>query len=460
MGLDTIVYEILDYIPKINFRKSYQNESVSLFETTIRYIGGMLAGYDLLTGPFSSLATNMTTEVNSLLQKSTNLANILAYAFNTSSGVPYNDLYINNGTYADDEPVNGIATIGTLVLEWTRLSDLSGNANFAQLAQKGESYLLNPQPSWAEPFPGLVGTNVNITTGEFLDATGGWVGGDDSFYEYLLKMYVYDQSRFANYRDRWIAAADSTIANLASHPLTKQNITYLAEFANTSRIETSEELACFDGGNFILGGLVLGEQKYTDFGLALAAGCYNTYTSTATGIGPEVFSWNASTVPKAQAQFFDEHGFYITNSAYVLRPEFIESLYYAYRATGNTTYQDWSWQTFLAINRTTHVGSGYSDINNVNVEGGGGFANVQESFFFAEVLKYAYLIHADDGPYQVQYQGQQQFVFNTEAQYVSPFLFLTSCTGTLTDFRVVHSRSKERRYRDDTGLVRCSVGAM
>lgn len=48
-------------------------------------------------------------------------------------------------------------------------------------------------------------------------------------------------------------------------------------------------MACFDGGNFILGGLVLNEQKYTDFGIALTEGCRNTYVSTVTGIGPEAF---------------------------------------------------------------------------------------------------------------------------------------------------------------------------
>ena len=45
--------------------------------------------------------------------------------------------------------------------------------------------------------------------------------------------------------------------------------------------------------------------------------------------------------------------------------------------------------------KNTRVGSGYSSIDNVNVAGGGGFSNFQESFFFAEVLKYAYMIHAD-----------------------------------------------------------------
>jgi len=35
--------------------------------------------------------------------------------------------------------------------------------------------------------------------------------------------------------------------------------------------------------------MVLKEQKYVDFGLALTEGCRNTYASTVTGIGPEAF---------------------------------------------------------------------------------------------------------------------------------------------------------------------------
>src|ERR1700761_9448492 len=42
--------------------------------------------------------------------------------------------------------------------------------------------------AWAQPWPGLVGTNVEISTGLFQDASGGWNGGDDSFYEYLIKV--------------------------------------------------------------------------------------------------------------------------------------------------------------------------------------------------------------------------------------------------------------------------------
>lgn len=253
-----------------------------------------------------------------------------------------------------------------------------------------------------------MGTNVNITTGLFEGASGGWNGGDDSFYEYLIKMYVYDSSRFASYKDRWILAADSTIAHLASHPPSRPDLTFLARFQNTILDLESGHLACFDGGNFILGGLVLNEDKYVDFGLALVETCEDTYNQTLTGIGPDAFSWNVFARPAKQTAFYERAGFYITNSQYGLRPEVIESFYYAYRVTGSRVYQDvglfffsnvddaankqskWAWNAFKAINATTRVGSGFSGITDVNAPNGGGFTNFQDSFLFAEVMKYRY----------------------------------------------------------------------
>ena len=99
---------------------------------------------------------------------------------------------------------NGIA--GSVTLKGNpgaRLSELTGDPEYTSLVELAESYLLDPKPAWAEPYDGLVGSNINITTGEFADATVSWSGGADSFYEYLLKMYVYDSERFALYGDRY-----------------------------------------------------------------------------------------------------------------------------------------------------------------------------------------------------------------------------------------------------------------
>ena len=253
MQIPSIVDTILEYIPTIDY--DVTSSQISLFETTIRYLGGMLSGikflfrwlarlltfptgYDLLKGPLSNLASNATA-VDAVLVQAERLASNLAFAFDTPTGIPSNNLYFNPPS-TDNSTTNGLATIGTLVLEWTRLSDLTGNKTYGALAQKGESYLLAPKPASSEPWPGLVGTNVDINTGLFQDASGGWVGGDDSFYEYLIKMYVYDSTRFASYRDRWILAADSTIAHLASHPSTRPDLTFVAEFDGQELIYQSE----------------------------------------------------------------------------------------------------------------------------------------------------------------------------------------------------------------------------
>lgn len=128
---------------------------------------------------------------------------------------------------------NSIAGMGTLVLEWTRLSDLTGNDRYARLAQKGEEYLVHPRGK-PEPFPGLVGWHVSTETGEFTDDRGGWSGGTDSFYEYLMKMYLYDPEAFGEYKDRWILAADSTMEYLASHPTSNENLTFLSQYSGTT----------------------------------------------------------------------------------------------------------------------------------------------------------------------------------------------------------------------------------
>lgn len=59
MGDRTIVNQILEYIPDIDWSESYENEIVSVFETTIRYLGGLLSGYDFLSGPLSDLADDV-----------------------------------------------------------------------------------------------------------------------------------------------------------------------------------------------------------------------------------------------------------------------------------------------------------------------------------------------------------------------------------------------------------------
>ena len=175
-------------------------------------------------------------------------------------------------------------------------------------------------------------------------------------------------------------------------------------------------MASFAGGNFILGGILLNEDKYIQFGLQLAESYWETYNRTASGIGPEVFAWNGNP-PADQAAFYNTSGFYATAKDYVLRPETMESLYYAYRVTGDTKWQDMAWESFQRIRSLCRTGAAYGGLNDVTQANGGGTQDDMESFWLAETLKYMYLIFADS-PVHVQKSGNE-FVFNTEAHPMS-----------------------------------------
>ena len=64
------------------------------------------------------------------------------------------------------------------------MSDLTGNPEYGDLAQKAESYWFNSPAIW----PGLTSGNFSVQNGQPLDQYGGWTSGNDSAYEYLIKM--------------------------------------------------------------------------------------------------------------------------------------------------------------------------------------------------------------------------------------------------------------------------------
>lgn len=354
-----------------------------------------------------------------------------------------------------DATTNGIATIGTLVLEWTRLSDISGDPSYGNLTQTAESHLLYPKPTKGEVFPGLIGTYLSLKTGEIEVTSGGWSGGDDSFYEYLLKMFIYDKERFAYYGKRyiqillfvvllihqdnfanlrffncrWEVAADSTLKFLKSHPPNRPDITFVAEFNSATSISKNQgHLTCFIGGNFLLGGHTLNRRDLKQFGLDLIDGCHHTYANTAAKIGPERFSWAdlPADAPESQKAFFAKNGFYTTHGAYILRPETIESYYHGWRLTGDPKYREWAWEAFQAINASCRVPNGYASLRNVDKAppqtAPGDFYDYQESFWFAETLKYLWLIFGGGKLGEVHVtRAPQEWVFNTEAHPVRVF---------------------------------------
>lgn len=238
MGDAESVNQILEFVPTIDFTTTAEPGDISLFETNIRYFGGLLSAYDLLQQEEYSKLVKDKKLIDACLKQAKSLADSLKFAFDTPSGIPDPIIRLNPEKELNGSETNNIAEAGTLVLEWTRLSDLTGESEYAELSQKAESYLLEPNAD-GEPFPGLTGTHVSLEDGHFVNSEGGWGGYTDSFYEYLIKMYLYDPEEFSFYKDRWIAAADSTMEFLVSHPTTREDITFLAQYDGTKIIPTS-----------------------------------------------------------------------------------------------------------------------------------------------------------------------------------------------------------------------------
>lgn len=216
-----------------------------------------------------------------------------------------------------------------------------------------------------------------------------------AFYEYLIKAYLYNSDLYQSYLERWLIAADSTIRSIGSHPYGHPEWTLLSSWDGGNLQNSMESLSWFAGGNFILGGMVTSNQTLVGYGLSIADAAGAIYESTKTGLGGEFVTWSTTCEASEHNPCDPNEAVQLTDGRFRLRPEVLETWYYAYRATKDPKYQDWSWAAFESINRYCRTDSGFSSLTDVNADEGGSKGDVQESFVFAEVMKYVYLTHLE-----------------------------------------------------------------
>ncbi|USW49020.1 Putative glycoside hydrolase family 47, six-hairpin glycosidase-like superfamily [Septoria linicola] len=435
MGLTDIVNDMLDFTAQVNFTTTEfldAGEGVQLFETNIRYVGGLLGAYDLLqSGQFGSYDQQ---KVDALLSQAIILADKVAYGFNTPTGIPA--VFVNFtsnepivGTYKDDRTnttfnSTNSASIGTFILEWGRLSDLTGNSTYRELVERANKYLVEPSP--APALKNLIGTQFDVDTGEMLTKNGGWQAGVDSFLEYLIKYYQYAPSEVAEeYKDFWVTATRTTIDNLAIIPRgfdQGEILTFVSRLSSNGTVENlADDFSCFAGGNWLLGGALLDDDDISQLGVNWAKGCYHLYNTTTTGLGPLAWAWfdkdgntfdRESQNDAAALRSAAARGYFIPAGVenWFSRPEPLESVFYAYRITGDHRWADANWNIFRAINETARTAQAFAAVNNVDMQYGGAMSDNLDSFFFAEVLKYLYLTFTDPSVVDLS-----AWVFNTEA---------------------------------------------
>ena len=120
-----------------------------------------------------------------------------------------------------------------------------------------------------------------------------------------------------------------------------------------------------------------------------------------TGIGPEIFAFygDRGQIPAdwlqyvdGQMGFFNKTGFLNIQpyQYYYLRPEVLESNFYAWRLTGDTKYLDRAAAAINSFQTYLKAPAGYAgiwDIMNTTTTNAN-FIDDTESFWYAEVLKY------------------------------------------------------------------------
>src|SRR5258705_2798155 len=168
MGLKHEADKTREYIAThLSFDKDFD---VQNFEVTIRLLGGLLSSYQL-------------TGDTRLLTLAEDLGNRLLPVFESPTGLPYRYVNLKTGKVRDAK--TNPAEAGTLLIEFGTLSKLTGRAIFYDKAKRALVAIYKRRSAI-----GLVGTWIDVETGEWKDTDSHISGAIDSYYEYLLKRWL------------------------------------------------------------------------------------------------------------------------------------------------------------------------------------------------------------------------------------------------------------------------------
>lgn len=359
------------------------------------------------------------------------------------------------------------AEIGSLTLEFTRLTQLTGDPKYYDAVAR-ISNLFAQQQSHSN-LPGLWPVFINPV---FDDVSTGSVFSlgamADSLYEYLPKTWALLGGRENLYRemyDKALAAAKEHLFYRPLNPWKPGDLMMSGERSvddagSTVFAAKSQHLACFVGGMVGLASRLFESPSDLVLARRLTDGCIWAYNSTATGIAPEIFTqaacdtsdgsddckwsearWHATLSGTASFNSFpygnglhdgadDEdatesniaqgkqiasdlrfpEGFLsIPDRKYQLRPEALESVFIMYRITGDKSLREQGWTMFEHILNATRTEVGFAGLSDVT-DPLAAKRDRMESFWPAETLKYAWLLFVGEDVISLD-----EWVFNTEA---------------------------------------------
>ncbi|KAG9092639.1 alpha mannosidase-like protein [Ceratobasidium sp. UAMH 11750] len=375
-----------------------QDAKPQVFEITIRGMGGLLSAHMFASDLVGQWGFGLPWYRDELLHLAHDLGKRLLPAFNTSTGIPFARINLRHGVPPKETFETCAAGAGSLLLEFTTLSRLTGDPRFEQVARKAFFAIWNRRSDL-----GLVPNTINLATGKWLQPEIAGIGaGIDSFYEYALKMYV--MTGESEYHDVWREG----YAQIMRYSRGPEGFWYRNVGATTGQLATVyiDSLSAFWPGLQVLAGDVQNAIK--------SHLVYWNLWRRYSGI-PETFS------------IASRSG---VTLGYPLRPEFIESTYFLYQSTKDTFYLDVGERVLLDLIRRAKVECGLSTLSNVQT---GEHEDRMESFALSETLKYLYLLFDEDNKINSDHSN---LVFTTEGHPISlPRHHLKPPTATSRYFR-------------------------
>ncbi len=334
---------------------------VQLFEINIRSLASLISAYQ-------------SDGDEGFLGLAVDLADRLLPAFESPTGMPYRFVNLKNGETKD--PSNNPAEIGTLLLEWGTLSKITGNEIYYQAAKKAVRALFSRRST-----NNLVGTVINVETGNWENTESHISARIDSYYEYLLKS--------------WLMFGDEDIKMMWEISIGAIN-KYLAHETDNGfwygRVDmnTAEKTRTYFGALDAFFPAVLALSGDLERAKKLQDSCYKMWMLY--GVEPEMIDYSTMEV---------------IVDYYILRPENIESTFYLYHYTKDPKYLEMGREYFESLVKYCRNDVAYAHLKSVKSKEQ---VDAMESFFLAETLKYFYLLFAPEETLDFD-----KVIFNTEA---------------------------------------------
>ncbi|GGM35657.1 hypothetical protein GCM10012275_03630 [Longimycelium tulufanense] len=318
MGLDRELEQALEWIER-NLRFDI-DAPFQVFETNIRMVGGLLAGYHC-------------TGRDRLLELAVDLGDRLLPAFTRSpTGIPYRFVNLTTGTVS--APQTNLAETGTYIAEFGMLSRWSGQQKYYDAAKRAFEVTFDKRT----PLD-LLPYEVHAETGEWRNRTATIGPPADSYYEYLWDGYVlFQDADLKNWYDVLTAAILRHQSEVVSGRLWFAQVD---AFTGGIVDRGQSELASFYAGLLAESGRLTEAKQYHD-------------------------SWNAvqeryGVLPEG----IDYPTLAATSRGNQLRPEFVDSALFLWLATGDDVYRERSWTHYMQMKLTSKARYGYTILDDV-----------------------------------------------------------------------------------------------